>query len=118
MTSGEKELMTEPTKPQHYKDLLIWQKGMALAKLVYQVTQKFPSEERYGLTSQLRRASRSRPTRPMGSHREPSRRSMGLNRRVSRPVLAVRWDAPAGRVTGLGWSGCRQARPAPLRWAW
>ena len=49
-------------KPRHYKELLVWQKGMNLAKLVYKLTMRFPPEERYGLTSQMRRAVVSVPS--------------------------------------------------------
>ncbi|OEK02722.1 four helix bundle protein [Roseivirga sp. 4D4] len=41
----------------NYKELKIWQKAIELAEKVYQSTQGFPSDERFGLTSQLRRAS-------------------------------------------------------------
>ena len=49
-------------KPRHYKDLLVWQKGMGLARLVYDLTRNFPADERFGLTSQLRRAAVSVPS--------------------------------------------------------
>jgi four helix bundle protein len=46
----------------HYKDLLVWQKAMALVTRVYVVTRSFPREEMYGLTSQIRRAAVSIPS--------------------------------------------------------
>jgi four helix bundle protein len=42
-----------------YKDLVVWQKGIALAKLIYQLTNKFPGEEKFGLVAQMRRAAAS-----------------------------------------------------------
>ena len=47
---------------QTYKDLIVWQKGIALVSQVYRLTQAFPKEELYGLTSQLRRAAVSIPS--------------------------------------------------------
>lgn len=49
-------------KVKDYRDLLIWQKGMALAKLIYELTTNFPKEEKYGLVSQMRRAAISIPS--------------------------------------------------------
>ncbi len=40
-----------------HKDLLVWQKSMNLVTNVYQLTQNFPSEERYGLSAQMRRSA-------------------------------------------------------------
>lgn len=45
-----------------YKDLRVWQKADELAVQVYRITQEFPREELYGLTSQIRRAVLSIPT--------------------------------------------------------
>ena len=45
-----------------HKDLLIWQKSMDLSVLVYKITNTFPKEELYGITSQMRRASVSIPS--------------------------------------------------------
>src|SRR5207302_4653691 len=50
------------TKPQNYKDLVVWQKGIALAKVVYELTQRFPSAEKFGLVAQMRRAAISIPS--------------------------------------------------------
>jgi len=40
-----------------FKDLRVWQKSHALTLAIYRVTQRFPKEEMYGLTSQIRRAA-------------------------------------------------------------
>ena len=45
-----------------YRDLLVWQKGMALAKQIYAMTRAFPGDERFGLTAQMRRAVVSVPS--------------------------------------------------------
>jgi len=45
-----------------YHDLIVWQKSMDLAEQIYIDTASFPKEERYGLTSQMRRAATSIPT--------------------------------------------------------
>ncbi len=45
-----------------YKDLLAWQKSIALAKTVYQLTADYPSDERFGLVNQMRRCSVSIPS--------------------------------------------------------
>ena len=44
---------------EDFKDLRVWAKAHELTLAVYQTTRAFPKEERYGLTSQLRRASGS-----------------------------------------------------------
>ena len=47
---------------KNYKDLNVWQKSYKLCLKIYRMTAKFPSEERYGLTSQIRRAAVSIPS--------------------------------------------------------
>jgi hypothetical protein len=37
-----------------YRELIAWQKAMKLVSEIYEATQRFPSDERYGLTNQLR----------------------------------------------------------------
>ena len=46
----------------NYKELKVWQKARELVKFTYQLTKKFPKEEIYSLTSQVRRAVVSIPS--------------------------------------------------------
>ena len=45
-----------------YRDLIAWQKAMKFVTEIYEITRSFPSEERYGITNQLRRAAVSVPS--------------------------------------------------------
>ncbi len=49
-------------KIESYKELEAYKKGYELVKTIYQMTIKFPKEEMYGITSQIRRASISIPS--------------------------------------------------------
>ena len=45
-----------------HKDLEVWKTSMSLAKQVYEITQTYPKEETYGMTSQMRRCAVSIPS--------------------------------------------------------
>jgi four helix bundle protein len=45
-----------------YKDLIVWQKSIELVIEIYKLTNNFPKEEIYGLTSQIKRAAVSIPS--------------------------------------------------------
>ena len=49
-------------RPKSYKDLLVWQKSLAMVKLIYELTRSFPQDERFGLVTQMRRAAVSVPS--------------------------------------------------------
>jgi four helix bundle protein len=50
-----------PRSVRHHEDLLVWQRGIALAKDVYEFTARLPKDERFGLTAQIRRCVVSVP---------------------------------------------------------
>jgi hypothetical protein len=45
-----------------FRELVVWQRSMQLAAVIYQLTRFFPKEEMYGLTNQIRRSAVSVPS--------------------------------------------------------
>jgi len=45
-----------------YKELIVWQKSMQLVTTIYKISKLFPSDENFGLTSQIRRCTVSIPS--------------------------------------------------------
>jgi four helix bundle protein len=48
-----------------HKDLDVWKLSIDLVVKVYELTNQFPKEEKYGLVNQMRRSSVSIPSNPM-----------------------------------------------------
>ena len=60
---GVKDSRIQVTKMlKNYKELKVWQKSYKLCLEIYKITARFPKEERYGLTSQIRRSVVSIPS--------------------------------------------------------
>ena len=55
----EETRMTSLPHASSFRDLVVYQKAKAAAKLIFTVTKDFPREEMYSLTDQIRRSSRS-----------------------------------------------------------
>lgn len=53
---------SDARKTTSYKDLVVWKKSYLLSILIYKLTRKFPKDEVYGLTSQIRRCAVSIPS--------------------------------------------------------
>jgi four helix bundle protein len=47
---------------QDFRELKVWQKSHSITLKIYEITKQYPTEEKYGLISQIRRASASIPT--------------------------------------------------------
>jgi four helix bundle protein len=70
-----------------YKELIIWQKGIRLVVLVYKLTEKFPKDEIYALTSQIKRASVSIPSNIAEGFGRRTDKSFGHFLNISRGSL-------------------------------
>lgn len=57
-----------------YRDLTVWQKGMALAATVYRLTRRFPKYEEYRISSQMVRAATSVPANIAEGHGRGTRK--------------------------------------------
>ena len=49
------------TNIRSFRELEVWKKAMNLAMEIFELTKRFPAEEKYALTDQIRRSSRSVP---------------------------------------------------------
>lgn len=58
-----------------YHKLIVWQKAHRLALEIYKITKDFPSEEKFGLVSQIRRSALSVPTNIVEGHSRDSKKS-------------------------------------------
>lgn len=68
---------------KNHKDLDVWQRSFDLCKAIYRLTVAFPSEERFGLVSQIRRNAVS----------IPSNIAEGYNRNSTRDYVRFLWIA-------------------------
>ncbi len=70
-----------------YKELIVWQKSIELVSKVYSLTKKFPNDEKFGLVSQLNRASVSIPANIAEGWGRESRKNYVQFLRISRGSL-------------------------------
>jgi four helix bundle protein len=71
--------MNEPDQIRSHRDLKVWQLGIEIAESIYDLTRRFPDEEKFGLISQLRRSAISVPANiAEGNARESTKKYLRL----------------------------------------
>jgi len=70
------------------QDLKVWQTGIEITKAVYKLTSFFPDDERYGLTSQIRRCAVSIPSNIAEGHSRDSKRELARFVSIAKGSLA------------------------------
>src|SRR3954471_16997529 len=84
-----------------YRDLIAWQKAMALVTAIYRATDVFPSREMYGLTRQVREAAVSVPSNiAEGKGRQTKRDYLQFLYRARGSLLEVETQLEVGRNLG------------------
>jgi four helix bundle protein len=89
------------TKPLHY-DLDVWKESMRLAREVYRLSAHFPDSERFGLTSQIRRAAVSIASNIAEGAGRGSKIEYARYLRISRGSL-MELDTQLWIARDLGW---------------
>jgi len=59
-----------------YQSLKVWQLGMRITRQVYELTSRFPADEKFGLVSQIRRCAVSVPSNIAEGHSRESRKEL------------------------------------------
>lgn len=88
---------------QSFRDLLVWQRSIQLSVSIYRLSQDFPREELYGLTSQMRRSAVSVPSNIAEGHGRLStgeyRQFLGIARGSN---FELQTQIEIARALGLG----------------
>jgi four helix bundle protein len=72
----------------HYRELIVWQKPMQLAKMCYKVIKQFPKDELFGMISQIWRAAPSIPPNIAEGHARPHTKEYLHHLGIARGSLA------------------------------
>lgn len=76
-----------PEPIRDYRDLIVWKEAMDIAEAVYLLTRKFPREEAFGMTSQMRRCAASIPANIAEGFGRAQRRSFVQFLRIAQGSL-------------------------------
>lgn len=71
-----------------FRDLRVWQAGIELVRMVYEVTSEFPRNETYGLASQMQRAAVSVPSNIAEGHARESTKEYLQHLSIAQASLA------------------------------
>ena len=80
-----------PAKVRTFRDLVAWQRGMDLARAIYTVIKRMPTEERFALAGQMWRAAYSIPSNIAEGYARQSRKDYLKHLRIARGSLAELW---------------------------